>query len=68
MQSHRFSGHLAMIYGEGTTERNPASKIDQHRRHSTSGRCWAAADRSPAADIVWELRSSYSQLRIRETL
>ena len=48
----------------GIRERNqwkePASKIDQHRRRSTSGRCWAAADRSPAADIVLELRSSYS--------
>ena len=40
--------------------KEPASKIDQHRRRSTSGRCWAAADRSPAADIVLELRSSYS--------
>ena len=30
MQSHRFSGRLA--YGEGISERNPASKIDQHRR------------------------------------
>ena len=58
MQSHRFSGRLA--YGEGISERNPASKIDQHRRRSTSGRCWAAADRSPAADIVLELRSSLS--------
>ena len=29
-----------------------AKRIDQHRRCSTSGRCWAAADRSPAADIV----------------
>ena len=47
VQSHRFSGRLA--YGEGISERNPASKIDQHRRRSTSGRCWAAADRSPAA-------------------
>ena len=47
MQSHRFSGRLA--YGEGISERNPASKIDQHRRRSTSGRCWAAADRSSAA-------------------
>ena len=56
VQSHRFSGRLA--YGEGISERNPASKIDQHRRRSTSGRCWAAADRSPAADIVLELRSS----------
>ena len=37
------------------------SKIDQHRRRSTStGRCCAAADRLPAADIVLELRSSYS--------
>ena len=54
VQSHRFSGRLA--YGEGISERNPASKIDQHRRLSTSGRCWAAADRSPAADIVLELR------------
>ena len=45
VQSHRFSGRLA--YGEGISERNPASKIDQHRRRSTSGRCWAAADRSP---------------------
>ena len=58
VQSHRFSGRLA--YGEGISEKNPASKIDQHRRRSTSGRCWAAADRSPAADIVLELRSSYS--------
>ena len=57
VQSHLFSGRLA--YGEEISERNPASKIDQHRRRSTSGRCWAAADRSPAADIVWELRSSY---------
>ena len=57
VQSHRFSGRLA--YGEGISERNPAStEIDQHRRRSTSGRCWAAADRSPAADIVLELRSS----------
>ena len=47
VQSHRFSGRLA--YGEGISERNPASKIDQHRRRSTSGRCWAAADRSSAA-------------------
>ena len=47
MQSHRFSGRLA--YGEGISERNPASKIAQHRRRSTSGRCWAAADRSYAA-------------------
>ena len=47
MQSHRFSGRLA--YGEGIIERNPASKIDQHRRRSTSGRCWSAADRSSAA-------------------
>ena len=53
---------------EGISERNSASKIDQHHRRSTSRRCWAAADRSPAADIVWELRSSYSLLRIRETL
>ena len=58
VQSHRFSGRLA--YGEGISERNSASKIDQHRRRLTSGRCWAAADRSPAADIVQELRSSYS--------
>ena len=58
MQSHRFSDRLA--YGEGISERNPDSKIDQHRRRSTSGRCWAAADRSPAADFVLELRSSYS--------
>ena len=29
---------------EGISEKNPASKIDQHRRRSTSGRCWAAAD------------------------
>ena len=58
VQSHRFSGRLA--YGEGISERNPASEIDQHHRRSTSGRCWAAADRSPAADIVLELRSSYS--------
>ena len=43
----RFSGRLA--YGEGISERNPASKIDQHRRRSTSGRCWDAADRSSAA-------------------
>ena len=56
VQSHRFSGRLA--YWEGISERKPASKIDQHRRRSTSGRCWAAADRSPAADIVLELRSS----------
>ena len=47
VQSHRFSGRLA--YGEGISERNLASKIDQHRRRSTSGRCWAAADRSSAA-------------------
>ena len=47
VQSHRFSGRLA--YGEGISERKPASKIDQHRRRSTSGRCWAAADRSSAA-------------------
>ena len=46
VQSHRFSGRLA--YREGISERNPASKIDQHRRHSTSGRCWAAAERSRA--------------------
>ena len=46
VQSHRFSGRLA--YGKGS-ERIPASKIDQHRRRSTSGRCWAAADRSSAA-------------------
>ena len=59
MQSHRFSGRLA--YGEEISERNPASKIDQHRRRSTSGRGWATADRSPAADIVLELRSSYSK-------
>ena len=58
MQSHRFSGRLA--YGEGISERNSASKIDQHRRRSTSGRCWAAADRSPATDIVLEVRSSLS--------
>ena len=32
-----------------------ASKIDRHRRRSTSRRCWAAADRSSATDIVWEL-------------
>ena len=57
VQSHR-SGRLAC--GEGISERNSASKTDQHRRRSTSGRCWAAADRSPAADIVLELRSSYS--------
>ena len=25
--------------------------IDQHRRRSTSGRCWAAADRSSAARV-----------------
>ena len=30
VQSHRFSGRL--VYGEGISERNPASKIDQHRR------------------------------------
>ena len=36
MQSHRFSGRLA--YGAGISERNPASKIDQHRRRSTTGR------------------------------
>ena len=59
VQSHRFSARLA--YGKGISERNPASKIDQHRRRSTSGRCWAAADRSPAADIVLELRSSRLQ-------
>ena len=47
VQSHRFSGRFA--YGEGISERNPASQIDQHRRRSTSGRCWAAADRSSAA-------------------
>ena len=47
VQSHRFSGRFA--YGEGISERNPASKIDQHRRRSTSGRCWAAVDRSSAA-------------------
>ena len=58
VQSHRFYGRLE--YGEGISERNPASKIGQNRRRSTSGRCWAAANRSPAADIVWELRSSYS--------
>ena len=52
------SGRLA--YGEEISERYPASKINQHRRRLTSGRCWAAADRSPAADIVLELRSSYS--------
>ena len=47
MQSHRFSGRLA--YGEGISERNPVSTIDQHRRRSPLGRCWAAADRSSAA-------------------
>ena len=47
VQSHRFPGRLA--YGEGISERNPPSKFDQHRRRSTSGRCWAAADRSSAA-------------------
>ena len=47
MQSHRFSGRLA--YVAGISERNPASKIDQRCRRSTSGRCWAAADRSSAA-------------------
>ena len=50
VQSHRFSGRLAYRDGEGISERNPASKFDQHRRRcSTSGRCWAAADRSSAA-------------------
>ena len=47
VQSHRCSGRFA--YGEGISERNPASQIDQHRRRSTSGRCWVAADRSSAA-------------------
>ena len=51
VQSHRFSDRLA--YGEGISD----SKIDQHRRRSMSARCWAAADRSPAADIVLELMS-----------
>ena len=46
-QSHRFSGRFA--YGEGISERNPASKIDQHRSRSTSGRCWAAADSQSSA-------------------
>ena len=60
VQSHRFSGRLE--YGEGISERNPASKIGQlqNRRRSTSGRCAAAGNRSPAADIVWKLGSSYS--------
>ena len=58
VKSLRFSCRLA--YGEGISERNPASKIDQHRRRSMSGRCWAASDRSPAADVVLELRFSYS--------
>ena len=40
----------------GISERNPASKIDQHRRRSTSGRCWAAADRSSAAAKGYSLR------------
>ena len=35
VQSHRFSGRLA--YGEGISERNPASKIDQHRRQVDVG-------------------------------
>ena len=47
-----------LVYGEGISERNPAFR--QHRRRSTSGRCCAAAERSPVADIVLELRSSYS--------
>ena len=62
-QSHRFSGRLE--YGEGISERNPASRPADWSKSSsfdvrTSGRCWAAANRSPAADIVWELWSSYS--------
>ena len=44
------SGRLA--YGEGISERNPASKIDQHRRRSTSGRCWAAADSRPPLRVT----------------
>ena len=52
-----FSRRLASIWnGEGISERTPASKIDRHRRRSTSGRCWAAVDKSPATDIVWELQ------------
>ena len=31
VQTHRFSGRLAMASGKGISERNPASKIDQHR-------------------------------------
>ena len=46
VQSHRFSGRLAYGGRTGISER---SKIDQHRRRSTSGRCWAAADRLSAA-------------------
>ena len=47
VQSHRLTGRLA--YGEGVSERNPATKIDQHRHRSTTGRYWAAADISSAA-------------------
>ena len=41
--------------GRGS-EKNPASKIDRLRHRSTSGKCWAAANRSPAADNVLELQ------------
>ena len=51
MQSHRFSGRLA--YGEGISERKPASKIDQHRRRSTSGRCGLLRTDRPPLTLSW---------------
>ena len=51
-----FSSLSIDLKGGRGSERSLASKVDRHRLLSTSGRCWAAADRSPAAEIVWELQ------------
>ena len=51
----RFFSLLSIDLKRGRgSERSPASKMDGHRRRSTSGKCWAAVDRSPAAEIVWD--------------
>ena len=50
VQTHRFSGRLA--YGEGISERNPASKIDQHRRRLTSCVGLLRTDRPPLRETL----------------
>ena len=53
MQSHRF------LVAWHTGKESVKGTLRPRLINIVVVRCWAAADRSPAADIVLELRSSY---------